>query len=126
MGDIKEDLDTGKYYAVGAYQFKAATFAESMKAAGLGTADKFTADAQDRMFWARIMNSIRTRARDYILGRSDDLDGALEDIAQEFAAAPMANRKGFYDDDDKGNKANIDLELLKTAIKEARKSITGK
>ena len=126
IGDIKEDLDTGKYYAVGAYQFKAATFAESMKAAGLGTADKFTADAQDRMFWARIMNSIRTRARDYILGRSDDLDGALEDIAQEFAAAPMANGKGFYDDDDKGNKANIDLELLKTAIKEARKSITGK
>jgi len=73
-----------------------------------------------------MMNSIRLDARDYIIGKSDDLDAALLDIAQEFAAAPMSNGKGYYDGDEAGNKANIDLELLKSKLKLARKQITGK
>ncbi len=126
LGEVLEDLESGKYYAVGAYQFKAVTFKESMKAAGLGTNTKFSPDAQDRMFWARLMNSIRPNVRNYILGKSDDLDAALEDVAMEFAAAPMANGKGFYDGDERGNQAIIDLELLKESLKKARKTISGK
>jgi len=126
LGEILEDLESGKYYAVGAYQFKAATFKETMKAAGLGTNTKFSIDAQDRMFWARIMNSIRPNVKNYILGKSDDIDAALEDIAMEFAAAPMANGKGFYDGDERGNKAIIDLDTLRDTLKLARKSISGK
>ena len=126
LGEILEDLKSGKYYAVGAYQFKAATFEETMKAAGLGTNTKFSIDAQDRMFWARIMNSIRPNVKNYILGKSDDIDAALEDIAMEFAAAPMANGKGFYDNDERGNKAIIDLDTLRDTLKLARKSISGK
>tara|TARA_R100001510_G_scaffold57584_1_gene66286 strand:- start:314 stop:3217 length:2904 start_codon:yes stop_codon:yes gene_type:complete len=126
LSDVIEDLKGNKYNAAGAYQFQLEPLKETIKAAGLSLDDKFTADVQDRLFWARMMNSIRLDARDYIIGKSDDLDAALLDIAQEFAAAPMSNGKGYYDGDEAGNKANIDLELLKSKLKLARKQITGK
>ena len=126
LGDVINDLENDKYGAAGAYQFQLEPLKESMKVAGLSVNDKFTVDVQDRLFWARIMNSIRYDARDYILGKSDDLDAALLDIAKEFAAAPMANGKGFYDGDEAGNKANIDLVLLKAKLQLARKQLTGK
>ena len=126
LGDVIDDLENAKYGAAGAYQFQLEPLKESMKVAGLSVNDKFTVDVQDRLFWARIMNSIRYDARDYILGKSDDLDAALLDIAKEFAAAPMANGKGFYDGDEAGNKANIDLVSLKAKLQLARKQLTGK
>ena len=126
LGDVINDLENAKYGAAGAYQFQLEPLKESMKVAGLSVNDKFTVDVQDRLFWARIMNSIRYDARDYILGKSDDLDAALLDIAKEFAAAPMANGKGFYDGDEAGNKANIDLVSLKAKLQLARKQLTGK
>ncbi len=126
LGDVINDLENAKYGAAGAYQFQLEPLKESMKVAGLSVNDKFTVDAQDRLFWARIMNSIRYDAKDYILGKSDDLDAALLDIAKEFAAAPMANGKGFYDGDEAGNKANIDLVSLKAKLQLARKQLTGK
>ena len=126
LGDVINDLENAKYGAAGAYQFQLEPLKESMKVAGLSVNDKFTVDVQDRLFWARIMNSIRYDARDYILGKSDDLDAALLDIAKEFAAAPMANGEGFYDGDEAGNKANIDLVSLKAKLQLARKQLTGK
>ena len=126
LGDVIKDLENSKYGAAGAYQFQLEPLKETMKVAGLSVNDKFTVDVQDRLFWARIMNSIRYDARDYILGKSDDLDAALLDIAKEFAAAPMANGKGFYDGDEAGNKANIDLVSLKAKLQLARKQLTGK
>ena len=126
LGDVINDLENAKYGAVGAYQFQLEPLKESIKVAGLSVNDKFTVDVQDRLFWARIMNSIRYDARDYILGKSDDLDAALLDIAKEFAAAPMANGEGFYDGDEAGNKANIDLVSLKAKLQLARKQLTGK
>ena len=38
----------------------------------------------------------------------------------------MANGKGFYDNDERGNKAIIDLDTLRDTLKLARKSISGK
>tara|TARA_B100001093_G_scaffold516190_1_gene594377 strand:- start:1950 stop:4865 length:2916 start_codon:yes stop_codon:yes gene_type:complete len=126
LGNVIEDLENAKYGAAGAYQFQLEPLKESMTAAGLSPNDKFTVDVQDRLFWARMMNSIRADARAYILGKSDDLDAALLDVAQEFAAAPMANGKGYYDGDEAGNKANIDLVSLKAKLQLARKQLTDK
>ncbi len=126
LGNVIEDLENAKYGAAGAYQFQLEPLKESMTAAGLSLNDKFTVDVQDRLFWARMMNSIRADARAYILGKSDDLDAALLDVAQEFAAAPMANGKGYYDGDEAGNKANIDLVSLKAKLQLARKQLTDK
>ena len=72
-----------------------------------------------------MVNSSRPNIRAYLIGVSDDLDAALEDVSLEFAAAPNSTGKGQFDTDGR-NQANIDLQLLKDSIKEARKQLIGK
>ena len=60
---------------------------------------------------------------DYLIGISNDLDAALDSLADEFAAAPNSLGKGVHDNDEGRNKANIDLTKLKTALQNARKEL---
>ena len=110
--------------AVGAYQFIPQVLKEVMVRARLSGDVKFTKNVQDRLFWARIANTVgRSDISDYLMGISNDLDAALDDLANEFAAAPNSLGKGVHDNDAGRNKANIDLNVLKTALQNARKEL---
>ena len=125
IGEVLTDQLNGDYRAAGAYQFKYDSLNETYERAGLTKDSIFNRDNQDRIFWARMVNSNRPNIRAYLIGESDDLNAALLDVAREFAAAPDSTGKGLYDDDGR-NQARIDLELLKDSIKEARKQLIGK
>jgi len=125
IGEVLTDQLNGDYRAAGAYQFKYDSLNETYERAGLTKDSIFNRDNQDRIFWARMVNSNRPNIRAYLIGESDDLNAALLDVAREFAAAPDSTGKGLYDDDGR-NQARIDLESLKDSIKEARKQLIGK
>ena len=125
IGEVLTDQINGDYRAAGAYQFKYDSLNETYERAGLTKDSIFNRDNQDRIFWARMVNSNRPNIRAYLIGESDDLNAALLDVAREFAAAPDSTGKGLYDDDGR-NQARIDLESLKDSIKEARKQLIGK
>ena len=125
IGEVLTNQLNGDYRAAGAYQFKYDSLNETYERAGLTKDSIFNRDNQDRIFWARMVNSNRPNIRAYLIGESDDLNAALLDVAREFAAAPDSTGKGLYDDDGR-NQARIDLESLKDSIKEARKQLIGK
>ena len=125
IGEVLTDQLNGDYRAAGAYQFKYDSLNETYERAGLTKDSIFNRENQDRLFWARMVNSNRPNIRAYLIGESDDLNAALLDVAREFAAAPDSTGKGLYDDDGR-NQARIDLESLKDSIKEARKQLIGK
>tara|TARA_R100000234_G_scaffold15937_1_gene8694 strand:+ start:483 stop:3410 length:2928 start_codon:yes stop_codon:yes gene_type:complete len=125
IGEVLSDQSNGDYRAAGAYQFLYNTLNETYERAGLTKDSIFNKNNQDRLFWARMVNSSRPNIRAYLIGVSDDLDAALEDVSLEFAAAPDSTGKGQFDTDGR-NQANIDLQLLKDSIKEARKQLIGK
>ena len=59
----------------------------------------------------------------YLLGQSDDLNAAHEDLALEFAVVEGPDGKGRYDNDKAGNLATIKAAVIKAALIKARKEI---
>ena len=124
INQIMEMQKNDGVFAVGAYQFTPEPLKEALTRAGLNGDVKFSKDVQDRLFWARIANTLlRSDISDYLMGISNDLDAALDSLADEFAAAPNSLGKGVHDNDEGRNKANIDLTKLKTALQNARKEL---
>ncbi len=56
----------------------------------------------------------------YLLGQSDDLQAAHEDLAFEFAAIQGPDGTGMYDNDNAGNYATIDAMTVRQTLINAR------
>lgn len=96
----------------------------AIKAAGLGPNDLMSPANQQKMFWAYLTNTDKRPAlRDYLLGKSNDLYKAHEDLADEFAAVKRPSGVGRYDDDIAGNKATINQNQIAKALRLARQAI---
>jgi len=126
INEIIAMQDRKEVNAVGAYQFIGQTLKEVVPIAGLTGNEKFSKDVQDRLFWAIVVNSkYRIDLEDYLFGLSDDVIGAVDDLAKIFAAVKKSDGTGEYDNDEGRNKANIDYKLTVTALQNARKKLLG-
>ena len=85
-----------------------------------------TPAVQDRLFWGMLTGGEkRPNLTAYLLGESDDLDAAHEDLALEFAVIQGPDGKGRYDDDKSGNVARIKPDLVRKTLIKARKEISN-
>jgi len=116
----------GKVFAVGAYQLTPGVLKEARETAGIASDAIMTPAVQDRLFWGMVTGGKkRPNLTAYLLGESDDLNAAHEDLALEFAAIQGPDGKGRYDDDKSGNVARIKAALVKQALIKARKEISN-
>ena len=118
--------EEGKVSAVGAYQFIKGTLRQAREMAGIESDAIMTPAVQDRLFWGMLTGGEkRPNLTAYLLGESDDLDAAHEDLALEFAVIQGPDGKGRYDDDKSGNVARIKPDLVRKTLIKARKEISN-
>ena len=126
IAEMEQMQADGKEFAVGAYQFTPGVLKEARETAGIASDAIMTPAVQDRLFWGMVTGGKkRPNLTAYLLGESDDLNAAHEDLALEFAAIQGPDGKGRYDDDKSGNVARIKAALVKQALIKARKEISN-
>jgi len=115
----KQKLQDGRASAaVGAYQILYPEKAAKM--AGLSLDDKFTPQNQDMMFDALITQK-RPKINDYLTGKSNDIDAALDELAMEFASFEYRGGTSYYNDG--LNKASIKRSKAAAALRSAREEM---
>ena len=125
IAEMKKMQADGTVSAVGAYQFTEGVLEEARQVAGIAEDAIMTPAVQDRLFWAMLTGGKkRPDLTAYLLGESDDLDAAHEDLALEFAVIQGPDGKGRYDKDKSGNLARIKPDLVRKALIKAREEIS--
>ncbi len=126
IAELEQMQEEGKVSAVGAYQFIKGTLKEAREMAGIESDAIMTPAVQDRLFWGMLTGGEkRPNLTAYLLGESDDLDAAHEDLALEFAVIQGPDGKGRYDKDKSGNLARIKPDLVRKTLIKARKEISN-
>ena len=126
IAEMKKMQADGTVSAVGAYQFIKGTLKQAREMAGIESDAIMTPAVQDRLFWGMLTGGEkRPNLTAYLLGESDDLDAAHEDLALEFAVIQGPDGKGRYDKDKSGNLARIKPDLVRKALIKARKEISN-
>ena len=126
IAELEQMQEEGKVSAVGAYQFIKGTLKQAREMAGIESDAIMTPAVQDRLFWGMLTGGEkRPNLTAYLLGESDDLDAAHEDLALEFAVIQGPDGKGRYDDDKSGNIARIKPDLVRKTLIKARKEISN-
>jgi len=126
IAEMEQMQEEGKVSAVGAYQFIKGTLKQAREMAGIESDAIMTPAVQDRLFWGMLTGGEkRKNLTAYLLGESDDLDAAHEDLALEFAVIQGPDGKGRYDDDKSGNVARIKPDLVRKTLIKARKEISN-
>lgn len=122
IGEVMRLQQTTSLRAVGAPQFIPSTLPLAMRAAGLTPSDRFSPENQDRMAIALIVEgSKRPRLARFIRGESDDLMGAWDDFAHEWASVPLPNGRTAYPGAG-GNAAHHRPEAVRQALLQAREA----
>jgi hypothetical protein len=108
LADVMASQQRGDKFAVGAYQFIPGTLAGAVIGSGLDPNTRFTPEVQDRLAQQLILGGAkRPTLTRYLTGKSNDLAGATDDIAGEWAALRGSGGRGRYDGDSAGNMASI-------------------
>ena len=124
IAEMEQMQADGKVFAVGAYQLTPGVLTEARETAGIASDAIMTPAVQDRLFWGMVTGGKkRPNLTAYLLGQSDDLNAAHEDLALEFAVVEGPDGKGRYDNDKAGNLARIKAAVIKAALIKARKEI---
>lgn len=119
----KQKLADGRASAaVGSYQFLYPEVAAQR--AGLSMNDKFTPENQLKMFMGTLLNKPgRENLSAYLQGTGDNVDSAIDELAQEFASIEYRNGRSYYDDG--VNKASISRDRVRDALLSARKELAN-
>ena len=88
MKEVLKFQSKGKLFAAGRYQIIPDTMKSSMRRAGVTESDIFNKTTQDRLGSSLIYGNKREDLRDYLIGKSDDIDAANLDFAKEWASVP--------------------------------------
>lgn len=120
----KQKLADGrKSAAVGSYQFLYPEVAAQR--AGLSLNDKFTPENQLKMFVGTLLNKPgRENLSAYLQGTGNNIETAIDELAQEFASIEYRNGRSYYDKDGV-NKASISRDRVRDALLSARKELTN-
>ena len=104
-------------FAAGKYQIIPGTMPGAVAAAGLSRSDKFTPQNQDKLGMALIVNK-RPYVGKYLRGEHNDVEGAMLELAREFASMPDPNTgRSLYGS---GNKAFHSVDEVREALIKAR------
>jgi hypothetical protein len=118
---VLKTYDTGGYNVLGGYQFKKTTLQALLRDTGIPLTSKFTPEVQDRLFESYFTNGSngRTRLAGYVSGRTNDLQGALADLSNEFAAVKDFNGRNPYTNI-AGNRATLDASVMLQRMRQER------
>jgi hypothetical protein len=124
IGEVEKLQSSGQVFAAGFAQWIPGNLSKARAAANLAPTAKMTPENQIKMFWAYLLKTDkRPVLRDYLLGRNNDLNGAQNALAGEFAAVRNTSGVGNYDNDKAGNKATIDQAATRRSLVNARREI---
>ena len=124
IAEMKQMQADGTVSAVGAYQFTEGILEEAREVSGIAEDAIMTPAVQDRLLWAMLTGGKKKPdLSDYLLGRSDNLRKAHQDLANEFAALEGPDGKGMHDKDKAGNLATVKAAVVKAALIKAREQI---
>ena len=118
----KEKLRDGRASAaVGSYQFLYPE--QAAQRAGLSLDDKFTPENQLKMFMGTLLNKPgRENLSTFLQGTGDDIEAAIDELAQEFASIEYRDGRSYYNDG--VNKASISRDQVRAALISAREEFT--
>lgn len=126
IGEIMALQDADKAFAVGAYQIIPTTLAEAVQSMGLTPDMPFNQVTQDRIFVEYLIGDKRPPIQRYLSGESDNLDAAVESLAQEFASFPSISRGGTsYYAGEGDNATKISIEEARRLLQTARERGLG-
>ena len=121
VAEMEQMQANNEVFAVGAYQFTPGVLTEARIYSGVDKDTVMTPAVQDRLFWGMLLSGRKRPAiAAYLLGQSEDLRAAHEDLALEFAAIQGPDNVGMYDNDVAGNYATIDAMLVRETLVNAR------
>ena len=126
IAQVEQLQARGKVFAVGAFQFTPGVLARARRDAGLSGNERMTPEVQTKLFWGLAMGGKRPRLAAYLSGKSNDLNGAHQDLAMEWAAVQGPNGRGYYDGDSAGNHASLSAAKVRQALIEARRQRSGR
>lgn len=110
-----------RLFAVGKYQVIPNTMRDAVSSLGISLNEKFTPQLQERIFVEFLATKRKNRydLEKYIRGKGDNLGGAVNSLAYEWASLQKMDGRGHYDG--KGNnKAHIPVSAIKVAVEKAR------
>ena len=122
FGDVEQAQAENKVFAAGLWQGTPGVLKQARIAAGIPANAPFNnLKTQSQAFWGLILNTNKRPAlKDYLLGQSNDINAAHEELALEFAAIAGPSGKGSYDGDSAGNMANTKSADVRKFIEQAR------
>ena len=124
VGEVMEHQGSGKLFAAGRYQIIPSTMKMAVARAGVSPDEQFNQSTQDKLGLALIYNGQRPRLSSYLKKENNDLHGAMEDLAMEWASAPHPDTgRSFYPP---ANKSSHTVEEVKSALMSAREGGAGK
>lgn len=124
VGEVMEHQESGKLFAAGRYQIIPSTMKLAVARAGVSPDDQFSQSTQDKLGLSLIYNGQRPRLSAYLRKESDNLHGAMEDLAMEWASAPHPDTgRSYYPP---ANKSSHTVEEVKSALMSAREGGAGK
>ena len=124
VGEVMEHQESGKLFAAGRYQIIPSTMKLAVARAGVSPDDQFSQSTQDKLGLSLIYNGQRPRLSSYLRKESDNLHGAMEDLAMEWASAPHPDTgRSYYPP---ANKSSHTVEEVKSALTSAREGGAGK
>ena len=111
-------LQSSGVHAVGRYQMIPKTLRFAVSSIGIKHQEKFNKINQDKLF-ASIIKYKRPIIYNYIMGKHDNINLALDEIAKEWASVEYRNGHGYYDGIG-GNKAKISRDEIKSVLESVR------
>jgi hypothetical protein len=128
IGEVEKLQNTKQIFAAGFAQWVPSKTGNHLTmartAANLPPTAKMTPENQLKMFWAYVLKTNKQPVlRDYLLGKHNDLNGAQNALAGEWAAVKNTSGVGYYDDPKTGNKATIDQAATRMSLVNARREI---
>lgn len=128
IGEVEKLQNTKQIFAAGFAQWVPTKTGNNLTmartAANLPPTAKMTPENQLKMFWSYVLKTNKQPVlRDYLLGKNNDLNGAQNALAGEWAAVKNTSGVGYYDDSKTGNKATIDQAATRRSLLNARREI---
>ena len=124
VGEVMQNQNSGKLFAAGRYQIIPNTMKMAVARAGVSSDDMFDSKTQDKLGLALIYNGQRPTLSGYLKGENDNVQGAMLDLAMEWASAPdPSTGRSYYGG---ANKSSHTVEEVRIALTSAREKGAGK
>lgn len=124
--DVMRHQAKGDFNAAGKYQIIKGTLSEAVQAMGISENEKFNEATQDRIFREFLVGMKRPHLRDYLSGKSGDLQAALKDASKEWASIADPDTGRSYYAGVGNNRASITADQAAKALINDRGAIASR